>query len=80
MRKKNIGVYFYFLVAVTNEKKKPIMKKKFVAESIGLLPNCIVKKKKLYCKAEIVLQEEVGLAGSCIAIQQIVLQPWVCSG
>ena len=32
------------------------------------------EKKNLYCKAEIVLQEEVGLAGSCIAIQQIVLQ------
>ena len=56
MRKKNIGVYFYFLVAVTNEKKNNNEKKKFVVESIGLLPNCIVKKKnciarlKLYCK------------------------------
>ena len=50
------------------------MKKKIAAESVGLLPNCIVNFFFLYCKAEIVLQEEVGLAGSCIAIQQIVLQ------
>ena len=38
-----------------------IKKKKFAAESVGLLLNCIVKKKILFCNTEIVLQEEVGL-------------------
>ena len=51
---KNRCIFFYFPVAVTNEKKKN--EKKFTAESVGILPNCIVKKKiciarlKLYCK------------------------------
>ena len=79
-KKKNISVYFYFLVVVTNEKKK-IMKKKICCRINWATAQLYCeKKKKLYCKAEIVLQEEVGLARSCIAIQQIVLQPWVCSG
>ena len=59
------------------KKKIKIMKKKITAELVGLMPNCFVNFFFfffLYCKVEIVLQEEVGLAGSCIAIQQIVLQ------
>ena len=72
---------FYFPVVVTNEKKNN--EKKIGAESVGLLPNCIVKK-KMYCKAEIVLQEigekavEIVLQYNfCIvikAVREVVLQ------
>ena len=34
-----------------------LKKKKKVQNGIGLLPNCIVKKKKMYCNLAIVLQE-----------------------
>ena len=40
--KKKVYV-FYFPVAITNEKK--MNKKKIGAESVGILPNFIVKKK-----------------------------------
>ena len=43
-----------------NEKKKKGKdeKKKKAQNEFGLLPNCIVKKKKLYCNLGFVLQEE----------------------
>ena len=38
--------------------KKKIMLKKCSRNGFGLLPNCIVKKKNLYCNLGFVLQEE----------------------
>ena len=42
--------------------KKKYMKKEEVHNGIGLLPNCLVKKKNLYCNLAIVLQEK-GVVG-----------------
>ena len=58
----------------TNEKKKLYCKIGWATAQLYC-----EKKKNLYCKAEIVLQEEIGLAGNCIAIQQIVLLGCVVS-
>ena len=63
-KKKCIYVFFWvFPVAGNKEKKKKKrMKKKNLLKKcsrngFGLLPNCIVKKKKLYCNHAIVLQK-----------------------
>ena len=49
-----------------------MLEKKIVVKSVGLLPNCIVKKKKyLYCNLGFVLQErglEKNCSENCIAI------------
>ena len=42
-----------------------------VVKSVGLLPNCVLKKKKLYCNLGFVLQErglEKNCSENCIAI------------
>ena len=52
-KKNRCIIFFYVPIAGTNEKKK-----KICAESVGLLPNCIVIFFFfLYCNLAIVLQE-----------------------
>ena len=91
VRKKN--VYMYFWVIFQQLKRKKNMLKKCSRNGFELLPNCILKKKNLYCNLAIVLQER-GVKKNCIAIvlqekgvvgfglycnRKIVLQPWECS-
>ena len=47
----------HFPVAGNKEKKRKKNEKKKCRNGFGLLPNCIVKKKNLYCNLAIVLQE-----------------------
>ena len=60
--KKKICIYVFLGIFQNNSEKKK--KKKFWCRNgFGLLPNCIVrKKKKLYCNLGLVLQEK-GLSG-----------------
>ena len=41
--KKKIGVFFFFPVAGTNEKKKNNEKNNLVQNRLGYCPNCIVR-------------------------------------